>query len=190
MTSLSERACEPFQTFVKTVSRGSASRLNVPTTLSQAVEAKFVCDLGGIHGIGQILFVGENQKNGIPQLILVQHTLQLLSGLNNTITIVAVNDEDDTLSVLEVMSPQWSNFVLSTNIPHGELDVLVLDGLNVESNCRNGCDNFTKLQLVENGSLSGSIQTDHQNSHLLLSPETVEDLGKCETHDCGVGWWL
>jgi hypothetical protein len=51
------------------------------------------------------LFVGENQKNGIPELILVKHTLQLLSGLNNTITIIAINDEDDALGVLEVMSP-------------------------------------------------------------------------------------
>jgi hypothetical protein len=83
----------------------------------------------------QILLVGENQKNGIPQLILVQHTLKFLPGLNNTITIVAINHEDDTLGVLEVMSPQRSNLVLSTNIPYGELDVFVLDGLNVES-CR------------------------------------------------------
>jgi hypothetical protein len=79
------------------------------------------------------LLVGENQKNGIPQLILVQHTLQLLPSLNNTITIIAVNDEDDTLCVLEVMSPEGSDLVLSTNIPYGELNVLVLDSLNVEA---------------------------------------------------------
>jgi hypothetical protein len=83
----------------------------------------------------QILLVGEDQKEGISQLVLVQHTLQLLASLNNTITIVAVDDEDDTLGVLEVMSPQRSNLVLSSDIPHGELDVLVLDGLNVETYC-------------------------------------------------------
>jgi hypothetical protein len=59
--------------------------------------------------------------------------LQFLSGLNNTITIIAVDNEDDALGVLEVMSPQRSNLVLSTNIPYGELDVLVLDCLNVET---------------------------------------------------------
>ena len=31
------------------------------------------------------------------------------------------------------MSPQRSDLVLSSDIPHGELDVLVLDGLDVES---------------------------------------------------------
>jgi hypothetical protein len=86
-----------------------------------------------IRTYGQILLVGEDQKNGIPQLILVQHALQFLSSLNNTITIIAVDNEDDALGVLEVMSPQRSNLVLSTNIPYGELDVLVLDCLNVET---------------------------------------------------------
>jgi hypothetical protein len=81
----------------------------------------------------QILLVGKDQEDGIPELVLVQHALELLSGLNNTIAIVAINDEDDALCVLEVMSPERSDLVLSTDIPHGELDVLVLDGLDVES---------------------------------------------------------
>lgn len=81
----------------------------------------------------QILLVGENQEQGIPELVLVQHALQLLAGLNDTVSIVAVDHEDDTLGVLEVVSPQGTDLVLSTDIPHGELDVLVLDGLDVES---------------------------------------------------------
>jgi hypothetical protein len=76
---------------------------------------------------GQILLVGENQKYGI------SHALQFLPGLNNTVTIIAVNDEDDTLGILEVMSPQRSDLVLSTNIPYGELNVFVFDSLNVET---------------------------------------------------------
>jgi hypothetical protein len=82
---------------------------------------------------GQILLVGENQENGIPELILVQHALQLLSGLNNTIAIIAIDDEDDALGVLEVMSPQRSDLVLSTYIPHSELDILILHSLNIEA---------------------------------------------------------
>ncbi len=81
----------------------------------------------------QILLVGEYQKYGISELVLVQHTLQFLSSLNNTVTIIAVNDEDDALGVLEVMPPQRSNLVLSTNIPYSELDVLVFNSLNVET---------------------------------------------------------
>lgn len=82
---------------------------------------------------GKILLVGEDQENGIPQLILVQHALELLPGLNDTVAIVAVDNEDDALGVLEVVSPQRSDLVLTTDIPDGELDVLVLDGLDVEA---------------------------------------------------------
>lgn len=140
----------------------------------------------------KILLVGENQKNGISELVLVQHALQLLTSLDDTVTIVGIDDEDDTLGVLEVMSPQRTDLVLSTNIPYSELDVLVLDRLDVETwtdqlprrgICRvrvlirkwhtdrwDGCNNLTKLELVENCGLSGSIQTNHQDSHLLLPP--------------------
>jgi len=117
------------------------------------VETKLVGDFGSIHSIlgkpcqlcssktglivlwrayRQILLVGEDQEHGVPQLVLVQHSLQLLTSLNNTVAIVAVDDEDDALRVLEVVPPEGSDFVLASDIPHGELDVLVLDSLDVE----------------------------------------------------------
>lgn len=82
---------------------------------------------------GQILLVGKDQQDGISQLILVQHALKFLSGLDDTISVVAVDNEDDTLGVLEVVSPQGTDLVLTTDIPHGELDVLVLNSLDVEA---------------------------------------------------------
>lgn len=79
------------------------------------------------------MLVGENEEKGISELILVEHALQFFPCLDNSVTIVAVNDEDDTLGVLKVMSPQWSNLVLSTNIPDGELNILIFDCLDVEA---------------------------------------------------------
>jgi len=81
----------------------------------------------------KILLVGEDQEESITQLVLVQHALQFLPSLNHTISVVGVDDEDDTLGILEVVSPQRTNLVLSTDIPHCELNVLVLDCLNVEA---------------------------------------------------------
>jgi hypothetical protein len=81
----------------------------------------------------KILFVGKYQQNGISELVLVQHTLQLLPRLDNTITIVAVDNENDTLGVLEVMSPQRANLILSSNIPYCELNILVLNSLDIET---------------------------------------------------------
>jgi len=186
VASLSERVGEPLETLVETITGGSTGGLDVPGALSQAVEAKLVCDLGGVHGIGKILLVGKDKENGISELVLVEHALKLLSGLNDTVAIVGVDDEDDALSVLEVVPPQRSDLVLTTDIPHGELDVLVLYGLDVEADGGNGGDDFTELELVQDGGFTGSIKTDHQNSHLLLPPQSVEQLRKGETHVCGL----
>ena len=97
------------------------------------MQAKLVSDLSGVHGVGQILLVGEDKEKSITELVLVEHALELLTGLDDTVAIVGVDDEDDTLGVLEVMSPERTDLVLSTDIPHGELDVLVLDSLDVEA---------------------------------------------------------
>lgn len=87
----------------------------------------------GCLAYGKILLVGENEKEGVPQLVLVEHTLKLLTGLGNTVTIVAVDDEDDTLGILEIMPPQGADLVLTSDVPDSELNVLVLDGLDVEA---------------------------------------------------------
>ena len=89
--------------------------------------------MGQVKTYGQILLVGKDQENGIAELILVKHALKLLAGLNDTVAIVAVDDEDDTLGVLEVVPPQRTNLVLTADIPNGELDVLILDRLHVEA---------------------------------------------------------
>ena len=52
----------------------------------------------------------------------------------------------------------------------------------IYTNGGDGRDDFTELELVEDSGLSGGIETNHQNSHLLLTPEPVEQLRECETH--------
>ena len=51
-----------------------------------------------------------------------------------------------------------------------------------------GRDNFAQLEFVKDGGFTGGIETDHQDTHLLLPPQLIEDLGKGETHGCGVVW--
>lgn len=38
------------------------------------------------------------------------------------------------------------------------------------TNGGDGGDNFTELELVQDGGLSGGVETDHQDSHLLATP--------------------
>lgn len=55
----------------------------------------------------------------------------------------------------------------------------------LRTNGRDGGDNFAQLELVQDGSFSSCVQTNHQNSHLLLAPEAVKQLRERETHDGG-----
>lgn len=45
----------PFKTLVQTVTGRGASGLDVPSSLTERVQTKLVGDLGGVHGVGQIL---------------------------------------------------------------------------------------------------------------------------------------
>lgn len=71
------------------------------------MEAELVGDLRASHRVGQILLVGEDQEEGVPELVLIQHPLEFLAGFGHTVPIVGVDDEDDALSVLEVCVDRW-----------------------------------------------------------------------------------
>ena len=58
------------------------------------------------------------------------------------------------------MPPEWSDLVLTADIPYGEADVLVLHSFHVEPNSGDGGDHLTQLQLVEDGGFTGCVQTD------------------------------
>ena len=68
--------------------------------------------------------------------------MKLITSSISTIAIVGINHENQALSVLVVMSPQRPDLVLSSDIPHGEADILILDCLHVESNSRDGCNHL------------------------------------------------
>ena len=46
------------------------------------------------------LLVCEDEEDGVPEFVLVQHSIQLFLGLADSFPIVAVNDEDQSLRIL------------------------------------------------------------------------------------------
>ena len=84
------------------------------------MQAELVGDLGCVHGVGQILLVGEDEQKGITELILVEHPLQLLACLRDTFPIVRVDDENDTLRVLEVCAGRISLGPLRGAVSHAQ----------------------------------------------------------------------
>ena len=103
------------------------------------------------------LLVGKDQEHCLPQLVLGKHAHQLVSGFTDSLSIIGIDHEYETLRVLKVMTPQGPgkatrdyfelvyvsagkkvtiflpDFVLTADIPHGEADVLVLHGLHIKA---------------------------------------------------------
>eukprot|EP00964_Phaeocystis_antarctica_P040780 scaffold23323_cov60-Phaeocystis_antarctica.AAC.2 len=110
------RAREPVEALVQAVAGGRAGRLDVPVALAERVQAELVGDLSCIHRVGQVLLVGEHQQDGLTQLVLVEHAVQLVARLAHAIAIVRVDHEDDALGVLVVMAPERADLVLAAHI--------------------------------------------------------------------------
>ena len=130
---LLQRLREPVEAFVEAFTVGGAGGLDVPVPVTERVEVQFVGDFCGGHGVWEILLVGEDKENGVPELILGKHPCKFLPSFSDTFTVVRVDNEDETLSVLEVVTPQRPDFVLATHIPHCEGNVFILNSFDVEA---------------------------------------------------------
>lgn len=86
--------------------------------------------------------------------------MQFLLRLADALLVAGVDDEDQALRVLEVVSPQRPDLVLAADVPHGEADVAVLDRFDVEADRRDRGDDFAQLQFVENRRFAGRVQSD------------------------------
>ena len=102
---LAERGGEPVEALVQAVARGGAAGLDVPLAVAQAVEAELVGHLGGGHGVGEVLLVGEDEEDGVAQLVLVEHAVHLVARGVHAVTVVGVDHEDEALCVLVVVAP-------------------------------------------------------------------------------------
>ena len=173
---------KPVESLVETITSYGTGRLDEPGSSSDGVEAELVSDFWAGEGAWEILLVGKDEKDSILKLFLGEHLVELFTVLLNSVSIVGVDDVDETLSVGVVVSPEKSDLVLTTDIPHVEGDVLVLDGLDVEADGGDGVDDLTELELVEDSGLSGGIETDHENAHLAGADHAFPDVGEKVSH--------
>jgi len=109
--SFGELHRQPIESLVKSLSVSGARGLDVPATSADGGKAELLRQIRARHGVGQILFVGEDEEDGVPQFVLPEHFVQLVFGLVDSFPIVAVDDEDESLRVLKVVPPQGSDFV-------------------------------------------------------------------------------
>lgn len=136
--------------------------------LGKLVQAKSLVHLHDRHVSGDILLVGNDQKDDIAESVFIAHPVQVLPGFRDSVTIIRVNYKDNTRSVLVEVAPLTPQAARATRISHGEGQVLVGDTLDIETDGGDGGDNVSELELVEKGSLSGSMQTQDQQAQVLL----------------------
>jgi hypothetical protein len=86
------------------------------------VETKFVGDFGDGHGVGEILFVAQDEESRVSEFVFSQHLLEFEGGFVDSLAIVGIDNEDDSFGVVVIVSPQGSNLVLTSNIPNGEAE--------------------------------------------------------------------
>jgi len=90
--------------------------------------------------------------------------------------VLAINNENETLCSCVVMSPEWSNLVLSSDVPYVEFYVLVRHSFYIETDRWDGGDRLVQLQFVENRRLSSGIETQHQQPHLFIAKNLAQCL--------------
>ena len=118
---------------------------------------------------------------------MFQHVLKLVGSLLNTLPVERVHHVDQTLGVAEVVMPQRSQNLLTSDVPHREADVAVLDGLHVEADGGDSDNDLAKLQTMEDGGLAGGVEAQKQNpDRLATADEPIQRLqhsGEQQTHD-------
>ena len=66
-------------------------------------------------------------------LFFVYHFLKFVFCFTNTFSIIGVYNEYQSLGVLEIVTPKWTNFILTTNVPYGEAYILIFYSFDIET---------------------------------------------------------
>ena len=127
----------------------------------------------------KILLVRKDEEQTLLHLPIAQYTVELLLGLVYALPVLTVDDEHEALRAGVVVPPEGPDLVLSADVPHVELDVLVGHRLHVKTNCAresrvsaasprrgpqgmrertcwDGGDRLVQLELVEDGLRRGA----------------------------------
>jgi len=162
----------PVETFDESISCDCARCLDEPFLASEGRQTELICDLWDSHCPCDVLLVCKNKNGGCRVEVLVANEfVEFFFGKIDTLWIVGVDNEDDTVAVGEVVLPKDSDLVLTSEVPDLKVEVLELDFFAVEANGRDGGDCFAKFELVEDCGFACCVETDHEESDVLFHSE-------------------
>ena len=103
----------------------SRARLDVPGSVGDFVKLERVHDFRGFKSRLQILLVGKDEKGHFREQLLLHQLVQVTLHLLHAHIVSRVDDVDEGISLLVVVSPVGSNLTLTTDIPHVQLEAVL-----------------------------------------------------------------
>ena len=70
------------------------------------------------------------------------------------------------MTPIVVVPPESAKFVLTANVPALELNIFVLQGFHVETNCWNGIHRLVHFEFVKNSGLTSGIKAEEEDSNI------------------------
>ena len=103
------------------------------------------------------MLVGKDQQKRLFHFSIKNDPVKFLSCFVYSRPVVGVNDEDEALSTRKIVPPERSDLVLTTDIPHIELHILVRHRLDVEADRWDRSNILSQFELVENRCTGTSV---------------------------------
>mmetsp|Transcript_13 Transcript_13/g.41 ORF Transcript_13/g.41 Transcript_13/m.41 type:complete len:243 (-) Transcript_13:27-755(-) len=173
-----EVGAQPVEALEETLTRVRAAPLHEPLAAADevrlALEAEDLDDLRRRQALRQVLLVAQHEERRARERRVAQQAVQLALRGAHALAIVGVDDVDDRVGAVVVVLPQLAELLLATDVPHMELDILVLDGVDVEADRRDGLLHLVQLELLQDGRLAGGVEADHEDGGVLLREEAVK----------------
>ena len=63
-----------------------------------------------------------------------------------------------------VVSPEWSDLILTADVPYVELDLLICDCFYIEPDCWDSGHGLAELELIQDGRFARRVKPQHQHS--------------------------
>ena len=81
--------------------------------------------LFSIECVGEVLFVGEDEEGHLLQVVFGEQLLERLGAFGEAAVVGGVHHVDEPIRVLVVVLPVGSDCLLTTDVPHVQLEALL-----------------------------------------------------------------
>ena len=126
----------------------------------------------------QIRLVGENEHWNCGEVVFFAELGELGGSFVQSCFVGSIHDVHKAISVLGVVFPVWSDTLLSADVPHVELETILLQSFDVETLSWGGVFGVLVGQLFQDGRLASIIEAEDENTSLFVG--TLEFAKECK----------